>query len=273
MVMASDSIELFGCPYCGFRVRPDEEMCPRCGNAFKDGTKFECPFCGDMVAPGVDKCPSCHINFSEFMSRAQKKVSSDSIDSLLMDIIKLESSQIKKEDKKFGCPKCSWMLDGSEERCPKCGAEFTEGSSFQCPICGAFVDSGVSSCPECGAPFAGEDGSDEEKAAEDHEAISSALTEILTSAGPQEIPAELEDPVLELPPVAEPPPRISPAAREPVRAPPQEPVVEPADEPVPDPEPVDSPQPPPKKAPQASGPKKTKQRKLKAKPGGAKPAK
>ncbi len=273
MVMASDSIDLFGCPYCGFRVRPDEEACPRCGNAFKDDTKFECPFCGDMVSPGVQECPSCHINFTEFLTHTQKKVNTDSIDSLLMDIINLESSQIKKEERKFSCPKCSWMLEGNEESCPKCGADFREDEALQCPICGAFVRTNSSTCTECGTLFAGEEGADEEKSAEDHKAMSSALSDILTSAE-HEIPQpEIENAFPEPPPVEESPPLDASPAREPVREPPQEPVAEPANEPVPEPEPVKEPKPEPQKAAPAAGPKKTKQRKLKAKPGPAKTAK
>jgi len=258
--MAIDSMELFGCPYCGFRVRPTDDVCPRCGNNFHEGMKFECPFCGDMVSPGAEECPSCHVNFTEFVSQSAKKVNTDSIDSLLIDIINLESSQVKKEDKKFSCPKCSWMLEGNEERCPKCGADFTEDAAFQCPICGSFVDPRSANCPECGTTFAGGEAGEEQRAAEDHEAISSALTDILSSAGHDEPLPEVEESTAAPPPAEEPPPVRAPPAPEPVEAIPEEAVTEaPA-------EPVEEPQPEPQIAAPAPAPKKTKQRKLKAKP-------
>lgn len=268
--MATDSMDLFGCPYCGFRVRPNDDACPRCGNSFHHDTKFECPFCGDMVPPGTQECPSCHINFAEFVTHTEKKTTPDSIDSLLIDIINLESSQVKKEDKKLSCPKCSWMLDGSEERCPKCGADFREDATFQCPICGAFVNSSSANCPECGTLFAGdEEAADEQKTAEDHEAFSSALTDILSSAGHDDAPPEVERAAPAPPPIVEPPPVRTPPAPEPEPVAP-EPEVEVKE---PDAEPIEEPQPAPQEAAPAAEPKKTKQRKLKAKPGGAKAAK
>ncbi len=266
--MATDSMDLFGCPYCGFRVRPTDDACPRCGNTFHTDTKFECPFCGDMVPPGTQECPSCHINFTEFVTHSEKKTTPDSIDSLLMDIINLESSQVKEEDKKLSCPKCSWMLDGSEDRCPKCGADFTENATFQCPICGAFVDSNAANCPECGTHFAGDVGAaDEQQTAERHEAFSSALTDILSSAGHEGPLPEVEKPAPAPPPIEEPEPVRAPPAPEPVAAEPAETVKEPPAEAI-----EEEPTPAPQKAAPA-GPKKAKQRKLKAKPGGAKPAK
>jgi rubrerythrin len=263
VVMVTNSSDLFGCPYCGFRIRPTDDACPRCGNSFHENTKFECPFCGDMVSPGADECPSCHINFTEFVSHNENKASTDSIDSLLMDIINLESSQVKKEDKKFSCPKCSWMLEGTEERCPKCGADFTEDATFQCPICGAFVNSNSANCSECGTPFAGDEVAEEQKTAEDHEAFSSALTDILSSAGHEKPPPEAETPITVPPPAEEPPPAPEPPAPELVEAVKEETVTETA------PEPVEEPQ----KAAPSTGPKKSKQRKLKAKTGVTKPSK
>lgn len=262
--MASEAKDLFGCPYCGFRVSPTDDACPRCGNGFGASTKFECPFCGDMVAPGIPECPSCHVNFKDFIERSQRKVNYDSVDSLLMDIIKLESSSVKKEEKKFSCPKCSWMLDGSEDKCPKCGTDLTADAALQCPICGTFVSNDTATCPECGASFAEDLGiKGVEQRVDDHEAVSSALTDILASAGHIGPLPEIESPKEE----------PEPEAPEPVVP---EPVPEPVKivEEVPEPEIAAEPDLPPAQEPKMPstppGPKKTKQRKLKAKTPGPK---
>jgi RNA polymerase subunit RPABC4/transcription elongation factor Spt4 len=250
--MASEVKELFGCPFCGFRVSTMEESCPRCGNKFTQETMFECPFCGDMVAPGSKECPSCHVDFAEFMSKTRRKASNDSIDSLLMDIIKLESLRVKREDTKtFSCPNCSWMLDGTEEKCPKCGHEFAEDSALQCPICGSIVDAGATVCPECGTQFEQvEVEVEKEDTTDQHEAISSALSDLLSSAGHTEPLVEVREPepVQERPPpqTQEAPENLAPP--EPERAPDQEP------------EPIIQ------KEVSESGPKKVRQRKLKTKP-------
>ncbi len=279
--MASDAKDLFGCPFCGFRVNTTDVSCPRCGNKFVEGTMFECPFCGDMIPQGAPECPSCHVNFSDFKSRSHPLASDDSIDSLLMDIIKLESSQIKSEEKKkVGCPNCSWMLDGTEDRCPKCGTEFSHDSTFQCPICGSFVNSDADKCPECGSPFAGEEGVVREDAAARHEEMTSSLSDLLDSAGHQgplpevEKPAPAPEEVETQAPVEAAPVPAKPVyvvvRPQPVKAPPkqQEPVPEPA---VPE-EPKKAPEEEPPKASPAPSQKKGKQRKLKTKTPGAKSA-
>ena len=160
--MATDSLRIFGCPTCGFRVHESEPSCPRCNNAFSKSTKLECPFCGEFVDPRSTSCPSCHVNYSEFRAKSKKRANDSSIDELLTEIIKLESSQIKHEEKRFSCPTCSWMLDGSETSCPKCGKDLSSDYAFQCPICGEPVASDAISCPECGAKF--EDGHETEPA-------------------------------------------------------------------------------------------------------------
>lgn len=271
--MASETNDLFGCPFCGFRVRTTDDTCPRCGNKFSDGTLFECPFCGDMVAPGIAECPSCHVNFSDFISKSTHKVSEDSIDSLLMEIISLESSQIKREDKKnISCPKCSWMLDGSEDKCPKCGANLSEDASLQCPICGSFVNSASTKCSECGTLFAGDKAAAEEQRTAQQDAISSALTDILSSAGHTGPLPEIEKP--KPLPVEEPPFVQAPLEPEPAKVPEDEPVAPALPEPEALPaESAEEAEPAPKKPAPATGPKKSKQRKLKAKTSGAKPSK
>ena len=179
--MASGTAKMFGCPFCGFRISPSDEVCSRCGNSFVDSTKFECPFCGELVERGAKSCSVCHVDYIEFKERAEARGGDDSVDSLLTEIIRLESTSVKKEDKRLSCPECSWLLDGSEEKCPKCGHNFVEGVSYQCPVCGSEIRANADQCPDCGAMFAPEIVTEEERASE-HEETSSALDEILTHA-------------------------------------------------------------------------------------------
>ncbi len=179
--MASGTAKMFGCPFCGFRINPSDDVCSRCGNRFIESTRFECPFCGELVERGAKACPVCHVNYTEFRERAEARGGDDSIDSLLTEIIRLESASVKKEDKKLSCPECSWLLDGSEEKCPKCGHSFAEDVSYQCPVCGSEIRADADKCPSCGAMFT-QEGATEEEIASEHEDASSALDEILTHA-------------------------------------------------------------------------------------------
>jgi len=154
--MASESKKLFGCPVCGFRVTGKEDACPRCGSKYDENTRFECPFCGEHVQQTATSCPSCHVTYVDFIEKAGAKATDQSIDELLMQIIEMEARQVKKEAKKLSCPKCSWLLDGSEDRCPKCGADFSSDLSYQCPVCGATVLEESATCKECGANFVDE---------------------------------------------------------------------------------------------------------------------
>jgi len=151
--MATEFQRIFGCPVCGFRIDEAEPTCPRCNNKFDSGTKFECPFCGELVDPKVGVCPACHVDYAEFKAKTKKKGRDADIDDLLTEIIKLESVQVKEEPKKFSCPACSWLLDGSEGKCPKCGRDLSDEFALQCPICGAPVSSDSSSCAECSTKF------------------------------------------------------------------------------------------------------------------------
>jgi len=179
--MASGTAKMFGCPFCGFRINPSDDVCSRCGNRFIESTRFECPFCGELVERGAKACPVCHVNYTEFRERAEARGGDDSIDSLLTEIIRLEAASVKKEDKKLSCPECSWLLDGSEEKCPKCGHSFAEDVSYQCPVCGSEIRADSDKCPSCGAMFT-QEGATEEEIASEHEEASSALDEILTHA-------------------------------------------------------------------------------------------
>jgi len=151
--MATEFQRMFGCPVCGFRIEEGEPTCPRCNNKFDSETKFECPFCGDLVDPKVKVCPACHVDYAEFKAKTKRKGSDADIDDLLNEIIKLESVQARQEPKKFSCPDCSWLLDGSEGKCPKCGKDLSDEFALQCPICGASVSSDARTCTECGAKF------------------------------------------------------------------------------------------------------------------------
>jgi len=151
--MAVSTSKIFGCPVCGFRVSHDAGACPRCGSKFNSSTRFECPFCGELIDPRGGSCSSCHVDFKDFGDRTKDKGSEDSIDSLLSDIIMLESSEVKKEDRRLSCPNCSWLLQGNEKTCPKCGTNLEEDVSFQCPVCAELVVLTATECPACGAVF------------------------------------------------------------------------------------------------------------------------
>lgn len=151
--MAPDRKKLFGCPSCGFRVTGTEDACPRCGAKFGAEARFECPFCGEVVTPLTKECPTCHIGYDDFVSKAEERVTDESIDSLLTEIIEIESKKVKEEAKKLSCPKCSWMVDGTEDKCPRCGITFMDLVAYQCPICGSLVHYDAERCEECSAIF------------------------------------------------------------------------------------------------------------------------
>lgn len=302
--MASDTAKMFGCPVCGFRVSPGEDACPRCGNEFNTSTRFECPFCGELVEPGAKMCPSCHVNYADFKEKTEARGGDDSIDSLLLEIIKLESQSVKSEEKKLSCPICSWMLEGTESMCPKCGKSFVQDVTFQCPVCGSLVNAQAVRCSECGSVF--EEESVRERA-EAHAEASSALDEIMFAASstPQgrehaetapesrveerrppamkskvsSIFGKIAEVVREEPRRREIEPEIaSQPEPEPEPAPARAPVPEPIPEPVPEPPVVEQPKPEPVAEPEqgpatddeqpkaASPSRKSRQRKLKAKP-------
>jgi predicted amidophosphoribosyltransferase len=203
--------KLFGCPYCGFRIGPGDERCSRCGNKFGPDSRFECPFCGDLIAQNTQECPSCHVDFAEFQTRVRRTAKTDGVDTLLMEIIRLEATEVEREGKKLSCPNCDVLLDGSESTCPRCGADLTEGAAFQCPVCGEFVAPEAIACSVCGSSFEGGRPEEDQAYVEaEHEAASNALDDILSAVGhtgPLPEPP-LEEP--ELPPPPEPTPEIAP---------------------------------------------------------------
>ena len=203
--------KLFGCPYCGFRIGPGEDRCARCGNHFGESTKFECPFCGDLVSPNMQECPACHVNFAEFQTRVRRTAKTDSVDTLLMEIIRLEATEVAREGKKLSCPNCDVLLDGSEASCPRCGVDLTEGSAFQCPVCGEFVAPEAMDCPVCGASFTGgRTGEEEARAEADHEAASNALEDLLSSAAQRDAVTSSEPTTIEPEPLPAPPEDFEP---------------------------------------------------------------
>jgi len=217
--MATEFQRMFGCPVCGFRIDEAEPTCPRCNNKFDSGTKFECPFCGELVDPKIGVCPACHVDYAEFKAKTKRKGSDANIDDLLNEIIKLESVQVKQEPKKFSCPDCSWLLDGSEGKCPKCGKDLSDEFAFQCPICGASVSSDSRSCAECGAKFDDEGTPTPPAAAqplihelEDFAATVRTSPPIKEPEKEPEAPASIESPIT---PSPEEPAKIEPPAMEP----------------------------------------------------------
>ena len=164
--MAPERKKLFGCPSCGFRVTGLEETCPRCNAKFGQEALFECPFCGDTVNPRGRECPVCHISYEEFVSKAEERVADDCVDRLLTEIIEIESKRVKEEAKKLSCPKCSWMVDRTEDICPRCGAVFSESVTYQCPVCASLVSADASECNECHAVFIEDESAQEGAAAE-----------------------------------------------------------------------------------------------------------
>ncbi len=165
--METDTVKIFGCPVCGFRIARSETVCPRCNHKLDESTKLECPFCGQLVERNAKECPYCHIDYDEFRHK-NREVSDSSIDELLADIMELESVHAKEEPKRLSCPDCSWPLDGTESRCPKCGRNLAGEVIFQCPACGASVSQDASACPECGAQFALEKTAGEASGGEAH---------------------------------------------------------------------------------------------------------
>jgi rubrerythrin len=220
--MAREKKRLFGCPACGFRVSGTEETCSRCGARFGERARFECPFCGEPVAPDDVRCPSCMVRFKDFASKAEKRASDKNIDGLLMDIIEKEAKEVKEQGKKLSCPMCSWMVDGSEETCPKCGVVFSEAVAYQCPVCAALVSADTAECGECGSVFLETEGAEASHVPPSipHEGPSMEATnrDIAPEPVSKTAPTQMDASVTELQPLEtireEPPPEPQPEPRE-----------------------------------------------------------
>lgn len=153
----TDSSRVFGCPVCGFRVNRTDGSCPRCSTPIGGSAELECPFCGGLVDPRSRTCPHCHVDYADFKAKAKARAADSNIDGILNEIIELESYQMRQTDTRFACPNCSWLLNGTEDKCPKCGNSLSGEYALQCPICGAPAAADSISCPECGSKFAGEE--------------------------------------------------------------------------------------------------------------------
>ena len=205
--MTDDDMKLFGCLTCGFRVSSKTDSCPRCGARFGSEAKFECPFCGEPVERDTEVCPSCNIRYVDFVAKAEEKVTNESIDDLLTEIIEMEAKNVKEEAKKLSCPKCSWMVGESEENCPKCGNAFAENVTYMCPVCAALVHFETTKCDECGSVFVEEDKEQEVQVQE--------IPAVAEAAPAQDGEPETEEAVVtEEPPVA-PEPEPEPEVVEP----------------------------------------------------------
>jgi len=132
------------------RVTGLENACPRCGKKFDRYVKFECPFCGELILVGSQKCPVCKVDLPGISDQVKSKPVEKTMDELLDDLIEIESAQVKKEGRRFCCPKCSWLLYGTETKCPKCSQILTGKFGLQCPICGTAVEKGMRECTKCG---------------------------------------------------------------------------------------------------------------------------
>ncbi|MDH3366004.1 MAG: hypothetical protein OEM29_08410 [Thermoplasmata archaeon] len=201
--MVPERKKLFGCPSCGFRVAGTEDACPRCGAKFGAEARFECPFCGEIVTPITKECPICHISYDDFVSRAETRVTDESIDSLLTEIIEIESKKVKEEAKKLSCPKCSWMVDGTEDKCPRCGTTFMDLVAYQCPVCASLVPYDAESCEDCRAIFVEEaiceEGAAIEITAKAAPEPTSAAEESAAAPGPEPEPEKVETPPMKAP--------------------------------------------------------------------------
>lgn len=131
-------------------VTGQEDACPRCGKKFDRYVKFECPFCGELVLIGTKRCPFCKLDLSGLSDSIKPPTVEKTMDELLNDLIEIESTHVEKADKKFCCPKCTCLLDGTETKCPRCGQALTGNMGLRCPICGTSTEKGMKVCPRCG---------------------------------------------------------------------------------------------------------------------------
>lgn len=119
--MAEESLPVFilACVECGKTVSGMEECCPRCGKSF-EGLNFECPFCGEQVSLHQHKCDSCGTEFEVFAVEVAEAstISLDRGDRLVRST--------PREELSYECPACGKPVAESDDKCPNCGAAFTE---------------------------------------------------------------------------------------------------------------------------------------------------
>ncbi|MDH3365291.1 MAG: zinc ribbon domain-containing protein [Thermoplasmata archaeon] len=122
--MAQESLPVFilACVACGKTVSGGEEKCPRCGVSFA-GVRFECPFCGEHVSMRERKCSSCGTEFEVFAEEVAE-ASAISLDSGIESPAAAQSSPA--EELVYECPACGKSVAETDDKCPHCGAAFTE---------------------------------------------------------------------------------------------------------------------------------------------------
>lgn len=132
------------------RIMGTESECPRCHRKFEDDFRFECPFCGGLIPKGSVRCPTCQIDLHNFGGHDRESVEQKT-DTIMNELIQLESSLIKQEKKQLCCPDCSCLLKGTESKCPKCGRALVGENGLTCPICMAPIRKDAKECGRCGA--------------------------------------------------------------------------------------------------------------------------
>ena len=203
--MTAPDDKILNCPACGTTITGRKSVCPRCGRKLYKSAKFECPSCGELIRKGSKVCPVCKVDLSGASTRTRPQsvkkttgaksqsikkkttkaksqaVKKKTADQHVADLIETESTQARQEDQRPGCPKCGWILAGTESRCPKCGtpldkivevakpeipldAESLNKSldkvnveepvhTRPCPFCGAFISENLQKCPLCNTSF------------------------------------------------------------------------------------------------------------------------
>jgi predicted amidophosphoribosyltransferase len=123
--MAEQSLPVFvlACVACGKTVSGKEEKCPRCGASFDD-VEFECPFCGETVTASQNKCESCSTEF-EIFAEEVAEVSSVDLDSEAAGAPP-QAEEPRPDPVTYECPSCGKQVGDSDNRCPHCGAMFSE---------------------------------------------------------------------------------------------------------------------------------------------------
>jgi rubrerythrin len=125
--MAEQSLPVFilACVACGKTVSGREDKCPRCGASF-DGMEFECPFCGEKVTTSHSKCPFCETEF-EIFAEEVAETSSVELDSSGSETPAAQKPDAAEPEKlEYECPACGKPVGESDDKCPHCGAMFSE---------------------------------------------------------------------------------------------------------------------------------------------------
>ena len=184
---------------CGARVSGDEPACPGCGATFTKETKFECPFCAALVPHDSETCPHCGIS----LKLPEEKPIETTLNELLEQVIREETQEERAKGKRFSCPNCSYLLVGTEDKCPKCSYEFTKVNQVHCPICASLIPSTSNKCPICDRALVGLDElaslvNNEPKAPVVEGTVDDVLIPELE--GPDKLPEPKKEPEVEPPP-------------------------------------------------------------------------